>query len=328
MRVFSGVQPTGNIHIGNYLGALKQFVELQEGNECVYCVVDLHAITLPHDPKELKEHILDVAALYLAVGIDPKKNIVFVQSEVPGHTELAWILMCNTYMGELSRMTQFKDKSKGKTKEAVSAGLFTYPVLMAADILLYDTDMVPVGNDQKQHIEITRDVALRVNNKYPGTFVVPEGRFLKEGARIMSLDEPTSKMSKSAENPLSRISLLDEEGAIKKAIMKATTDSDGKVAYDLEHKAGISNLLTIYSVFSGKTIKELENYYQGQGYGTFKKDLVEITVDSLRPIRERYMEIRPSQELKDVLKDGASRANEISEKTMKRVRENFGLGSR
>lgn len=328
MRVFSGVQPTGNIHIGNYLGALKQFVELQEGNECVYCVVDLHAITLPHDPKELKEHILDVAALYLAVGIDPKKNIVFVQSEVPGHTELAWILMCNTHMGELSRMTQFKDKSKGKTTEAVSAGLFTYPVLMASDILLYDTDMVPVGNDQKQHIEITRDVALRVNNKYPETFVVPEGRFLKEGARIMSLDDPTSKMSKSAENPLSRISLLDEEGAIKKAIMKATTDSDGKVAYDLENKAGISNLLTIYSVFSGKTIKELENHYQGQGYGTFKKDLVEITVDSLRPIRERYMEIKPSQELKDVLKDGASRANEISEKTMKRVRENFGLGSR
>jgi len=328
MRVFSGVQPTGNIHIGNYLGALKQFVELQEGNDCVYCVVDLHAITLPHDPKELREHILDVAALYLAVGIDPKKNIVFVQSEVPGHTELTWILMCNTYTGELSRMTQFKDKNKGKTTDSAPAGLFTYPVLMAADILLYDTAMVPVGNDQKQHIEITRDIALRVNNKYPDTFVVPEGRFLKEGARIMSLDDPTSKMSKSAENPLSRISLLDEESAIKKAIMKATTDSDGTVKYDLKNKAGISNLLTIYSVFSGKTIKALEKEYEGQGYGTFKKDLVEITVDSLRPIRDRYMEIRPSQELKDVLRDGASRASEISEKTMKRVRENFGLGSR
>ena len=327
MRVFSGVQPTGNIHIGNYLGALKQFVELQEGNDCVYCVVDLHAITLPHDPKELREHILDVAALYLAVGIDPKKNIVFVQSEVPGHTELTWILMCNTYTGELSRMTQFKDKNKGKTTDSAPAGLFTYPVLMAADILLYDTAMVPVGNDQKQHIEITRDIALRVNNKYPDTFVVPEGRFLKEGARIMSLDDPTSKMSKSAENPLSRISLLDDESSIKKAIMKATTDSDGTVKYDLKNKAGISNLLTIYSVFSGKTIKELEKHYEGQGYGTFKKDLVEITVDSLRPIRELYMEIRPSQELKDVLRDGASRAKEISERTMKRVRENFGLGS-
>ena len=328
MRVFSGVQPTGNIHIGNYLGALKQFVELQEGNDCVYCVVDLHAITLPHDPKELKAHILDVAALYLAVGVDPKKSIVFVQSEVPGHTELTWILMCNTYTGELSRMTQFKDKTKGKTNESAPAGLFTYPVLMAADILLYNTDMVPVGNDQKQHIEITRDIALRVNNKYPDTFVVPDGRFLKEGARVMSLDDPTSKMSKSAENPLSRISLLDDEGAIKKAIMKATTDSDGTVKYDLKNKAGISNLLTIYSVFSGKTIKELEKNYDGQGYGTFKKDLVEITVDSLRPIRERYMEIRPSQELKDILSNGASRANEISEKTMKRVRENLGLGSK
>ena len=328
MRVFSGVQPTGNIHIGNYLGALKQFVELQRGNDCVYCVVDLHAITLPHDPRILKEHILDVAALYLAVGIDPKKNIVFVQSEVPGHTELTWILMCNTYTGELSRMTQFKDKNKGKTTESAPAGLFTYPVLMAADILLYDTDMVPVGNDQKQHIEITRDIAIRVNNKFPDTFVVPEGRFLKEGARVMSLDDPTSKMSKSAENPLSRISLLDEEGAIKKAIMKATTDSDGRVHYDIKNKAGISNLLTIYSAFSGKSIKEIEQNYDGQGYGGFKKDLVEITVDSLRPIRDRYLEIRPSQELKDVLQDGASRANEISERTMKRVRESLGLGSR
>lgn len=327
MRVFSGVQPTGNIHIGNYLGALKQFVELQESNDCVYCVVDLHAITLPHNPQELKEHILDVAALYLAVGIDPKKNIVFVQSEVPGHTELTWILMCNTYTGELSRMTQFKDKNRGKTTESAPAGLFTYPVLMAADILLYDTDMVPVGNDQKQHIELTRDLAIRVNNKYPDTFVVPDGRFLKEGARIMSLDDPTSKMSKSAENPLSRISLLDDEKAIKKAIMKATTDSEGTVKYDLENKGGISNLLTIYSVFSGKAINEIEKLYQGQGYGTFKKDLVEVTVDALRPIRERYIEIRPSQELKDVLKDGASRANEISEKTMKRVRENLGIGT-
>lgn len=327
MRVFSGVQPTGNIHIGNYLGALKQFVDLQEANDCVYCVVDLHAITLPHDPKLLKENILDVAALYLAVGIDPKKNIVFVQSEVPGHTELTWILMCNTYTGELSRMTQFKDKNKGKTTESAPAGLFTYPVLMAADILLYDTAMVPVGNDQKQHIEITRDIALRVNNKFPDTFVVPQGRFLKEGARVMSLDEPTAKMSKSAENPLSRISLLDEEGSIKKAIMKATTDSDGRVHYDIEKKPGISNLLTIYSAFSGKSIEEIEKNYEGQGYGGFKKDLVEITVDSLRPIRKRYLEIRPSGELKVILQDGASRANEISERTMKRVRENLGLGS-
>ena len=193
-RVFSGVQPTGNIHIGNYLGALRQFVELQEENECIYCIVDLHSITVPQDPKELRKHILDVAALYLAIGIDPKKSIVFVQSDVSGHAELSWILTCNSYTGELSRMTQFKDKSKGK--ESAPTGLFTYPILMAADILLYDTDIVPVGNDQKQHIEICRDIAMRVNNKYKDTFVIPDGRFLKSGARIMSLDDPTSKMSK------------------------------------------------------------------------------------------------------------------------------------
>jgi tryptophanyl-tRNA synthetase len=326
MRIFSGVQPTGNIHIGNYLGALKQFVDLQEGNQCVYCVVDLHAITLPHDPQELKSHILDVAALYVAVGIDPKKQTIFVQSEVAAHSELAWILMCNAYTGELSRMTQFKDKSKGK--ESAPAGLFTYPILMAADILLYDTDMVPVGNDQKQHIEITRDIAIRVNNRFPDTFVVPDGRFLREGARIMSLDDPTSKMSKSAENPLSRISLLDEEGKIKKAIMKATTDSEGRVHYDVKNKPGISNLMTIYSVFSGKTISQVEKLYDGRGYGDFKKELVELTIDSLRPIRERYESIRHSQELLDYLLDGAQRANEVAENTMKRVRENFGLGSR
>ena len=220
-RVFSGVQPTGNIHIGNYLGALKQFVQLQEENDAIYCIVDEHAITVPQDPKLLRQHILDVAALYMAVGVDPKKAIIFVQSDVPGHAELNWILTCNSYTGELSRMTQFKQKSKGR--ESAPTGLFTYPVLMAADILLYDTDIVPVGNDQKQHIELTRDIALRVNNKYGETFVVPEGQFVKSGARVMSLDDPTSKMSKSAENPHSRISLLDEPSKIKKSIMKSTT---------------------------------------------------------------------------------------------------------
>ena len=217
-RVFSGVQPTGNIHIGNYLGALKQFVELQDENNCIYCIVDLHSITLPQDPKLLRKNILDVAALYLAVGLDPKKSIIFVQSMVPGHTELSWILMCNSYTGELSRMTQFKQKSRDS--ESAPTGLFTYPILMAADILLYDTDVVPVGNDQKQHIEITRDLAERINNKYGKTFVVPEGRFLKEGARIMSLDDPSSKMSKSAENIHSRISLLDDANKIKKSIIE------------------------------------------------------------------------------------------------------------
>lgn len=323
-RVFSGVQPTGNIHLGNYLGALKQFVELQEDHECIYCIVDEHAITVPQDPKELKGHILDVAALYLAVGVDPKKSIVFVQSQVPGHAELGWVLNCCANTGELFRMTQFKAKSQGK--ESVGAGLLTYPVLMAADILLYDTDVVPVGNDQKQHIELTRDLAIRVNHHYGDTFVVPDGRFMKAGARIMALDDPTSKMSKSAENIHSRISLLDEPSKIKKSIMKATTDSDGVVRFDVENKPGISNLLNIYSVLSGKSVTELEAMYEGRGYGDFKKDLVEVTVEALAPIKEKYNEIRQSQELIDILNDGAERADVIARKTMKRVRKNFGLG--
>ena len=323
-RVFSGVQPTGNIHLGNYLGALKQFVELQDDHECIYCIVDMHAITVPQDPKELREHILDVAALYLAVGVDPKKSIVFVQSDVPGHAELSWVLTCNSYTGELSRMTQFKDKSKNK--ESAPTGLFSYPVLRAADILLYDTDIVPVGNDQKQHIELCRDIATRINNKYKKTFVVPEGRFLKEGARIMALDDPTKKMSKSAENIHSRISLLDEPSKIKKSIMKATTDSDGVVRFDAENKPGISNLLNIYSVLSGMTIPELETRYEGKGYGDFKKDLVDVVVEALAPIKKNYEEIRHSEELIKILKDGAVRADAIAQKTMKRVKDNFGLG--
>lgn len=323
-RVFSGVQPTGNIHLGNYLGALKQFVELQEDNECIYCIVDEHAITVPQDPKELKKHILDVAALYLAVGLDPKKSIIFVQSQVSGHAELGWILTCCANTGELFRMTQFKAKSQGK--ESVGAGLLTYPTLMAADILLYDTDIVPVGNDQKQHIELTRDLAIRVNHHYGKTFVVPDGRFMKEGARIMALDDPTSKMSKSAENIHSRISLLDEPSKIKKSIMKATTDSDGIVKFDAENKPGISNLLNIYSALSEKTVAELETMYEGKGYGDFKKDLVEVTIDALAPIKQRYQEIRESKELIEILNDGAQKADAIAQETMKRVRKNFGLG--
>jgi tryptophanyl-tRNA synthetase len=325
-RVFSGVQPTGDIHIGNYLGALQQFVQLQEDGDCVYCIVDLHAITLPKDPAELKGHILDVAALYLAVGIDPKASIVFVQSDVPGHAELSWILTCHAYTGELSRMTQFKDKSRGN--ESAPAGLFTYPILMAADILLYDSDVVPVGNDQKQHIELTRDLAIRINNKYgEDTFVVPEGRFLKEGARIMALDEPTAKMSKSAENALSRICLLDEDNVIKKAIMRATTDSDGEIRFDPEGKPGVSNLLTIYGAFAGMKAEDVAARYAGQGYGTLKKELVEVVVDALKPIRKAFLEIRPSRELTEALHDGAARANTIAERTMKRVKEKLGLGT-
>ena len=323
-RVFSGVQPTGNIHLGNYLGALKQFVELQDDNECIYCIVDLHSITVPQDPKELRKHILDVAALYLSIGVDPKKSTVFVQSDVSGHSELSWILTCSSYTGELSRMTQFKDKSRGK--ESAPAGLFTYPVLMAADILLYDTDIVPVGNDQKQHIELCRDIAIRVNNRFKDTFVIPDGRFLKEGARIMALDDPTKKMSKSAENIHSRISLLDEDSKIKKSIMRATTDSDGEIRFDPENKPGVSNLLNIYSALSGKSIDDIVADFAGCGYGDFKKELVEITKEALVPIKQNFNEIRETEELKQILRDGADRANAIAEKTMKRVKANFGLG--
>ena len=322
-RVFSGVQPTGNIHLGNYLGALRQFVELQDDHECLYCIVDLHAITVPQDPKVLKEHILDVAALYLAVGVDPKKSIVFVQSDVSAHTELSWVLTCNSYTGELSRMTQFKAKSHNK--ESAPTGLFTYPLLMAADILLYDVDVVPVGNDQKQHIELTRDIAVRVNNTRKKTFVVPEGRYLKEGARIMALDDPTQKMSKSAENIHSRISLLDDPAKIKKSIMKATTDSEGVVRFDVETKPGISNLMNIYSVLSGKSLDEIEAAYAGKGYGDFK-NLVVVVTEALVPIKARYEEIRYSDELIEILKDGAQRANAIARPVMQRVKDNFGLG--
>ncbi len=323
-RVFSGVQPTGNIHLGNYLGALKQFVELQDEHDCIYCIVDLHAITVEQKPEVLQEHILDVAALYLAIGIDPKKSIVFVQSTVPAHAELSWLLTCSSYTGELSRMTQFKDKGKGK--ESVGTGLFMYPVLMAADILVYDTNIVPVGIDQKQHIELTRDLCARINNKYGETFVMPEGRYLKEGAKIMALDEPTKKMSKSAENELSRISLLDDEAKIKKAIMKATTDSDGVVRFDQENKPGISNLMNIYTAFSDLSIADIEKKYEGKGYGDFKKDLVEVVVKGLAPIKEKYEQIRYSDELIEVLKEGASRADKIAREVVARTKKNMGIG--
>ena len=245
----------------------------------------------------------------MAVGLDLVKSILFVQSDVPGHAELSWILTCSSYTGELSRMTQFKAKSNNR--ESAPMGLFAYPVLMAADILLYDADTVPVGNDQKQHIELCRDIAVRVNNRFRDTFVVPEGRYMKSAARVMSLDDPTTKMSKSAENVHSRISLLDEPGKIKKSIMRATTDSEGSIRFDREEKPGISNLITIYSAFSGKNIPTIEKEYEGCGYGTFKKDLIEITVNALEPIKEKFSDIRNSSELKAMLKEGAERAKAI-----------------
>ncbi|KXG78453.1 tryptophan--tRNA ligase [Thermotalea metallivorans] len=322
-RVFSGVQPTGNIHIGNYLGAMKQFVELQETMDCFFCVVDLHSVTLPQDPKSIYEHTLDVVSLYVAIGIDPFKSTIFVQSHVPAHAELGWLLQCNCYMGELNRMTQYKDKSKGS--DSVPVGLFTYPTLMAADILLYDTHIVPVGSDQKQHIELTRDIAIRFNNRFGKTFVVPEAQIKQSGARIMALDDPSKKMSKSAENPLSRITLLDSPDQVKKAVMKATTDSEGHIRYDEENKPGISNLLTIYSEFSGMSISELEQKYEGMGYGAFKKDLVEVINSSLENIQQRYRKIRNSDEIIQILKEGAQRAETVANSTLQRVKEKMGF---
>lgn len=325
-RVFSGVQPTGTIHIGNYLGALKQFPELQGDNECIYCIVDEHAITLPKDPKTLKENILDMAALYIAIGINPSKSIIFVQSDVPAHAELSWILNGFTYMGELSKMTQYKDKSK-KVGETIPTALFSYPVLMAADILLYDTDIVPVGTDQIQHIELTRDIAKRFNNRFKeDVFVIPEGKLMENGSKIMALDEPEFKMSKSSESEMSYISLLDDEKTIEKKIKRATTDSIGEVNFDSSNQAGIANLLTIYSAFSGKKISDIVKEYEGKGYGDFKNGLIGCIIESIIPIQNKYFEIRQSSELKKILADGADRANNLAQKKLKQVKKIVGLG--
>ena len=323
--MLSGIQPSGDLTLGSYLGAIKNWVERTDEFDNYYFMADMHTITVRQTPADLRRRTLTQLAQYIACGLDPEKNTLFIQSHVPAHAQLGWVLNCYTMFGELSRMTQFKDKS-AKNADNINGGLFTYPALMAADILLYQPDFVPVGNDQKQHIELTRDLAIRVNNTRKKTFVVPEGRYMKEGARIMALDDPRQKMSKSAENVHSRISLLDEPSKIKKSIMKATTDSDGIIRFDPENKPGISNLLNIYSVLSGQSIDDITADYDGKGYGDFKKDLVEITVDALAPIKARYEEIRYSDELRTILKDGAERAGAIAEKTMKRVKENFGLG--
>lgn len=324
-RIFSGIQPTGVLHLGNYLGALKQFVELQENkeNECIYCIVDLHALTLPKDPKVLRENVRSVLALYLAVGLDPKKSIIFNQSGVPAHSELAWLLTCQATTGELSKMTQYKDK--GRSNESSPVGLFLYPVLMAADILLYDADIVPVGKDQKQHIELTRNLAVRVNNKYKKVFTVPEGRILKGTSNIMSLDDPSKKMSKSDTNEFSYISLLDDEKKIEKAIKRATTDSDGIIKFDEENKKGVSNLLTIMSSLKNEEIKNLEDKYKGKGYGEFKNDLIEVIVNYLKPIKEKYEEIVNSGEVEKILTEGTKKANEIAVEKIKKVKEVFGV---
>ncbi len=323
-RVFSGVQPTGQIHLGNYI-TMKNFVKQQDDKDCIYCVVDMHSITVPQDPVKLRKSIIELAALYMAIGLDPNKVTLFIQSQVPTHAELAWILNCFSYMGELSRMTQFKDKSEGK--DVVTTGLFTYPVLMAADILLYDTHFVPVGNDQKQHLELTRDIANRFNNRFGDTFVVPEPMIAKveDGARIMALDDPTQKMSKSNPNEHSKITLLEPPANVKKSIMRATTDSDSFIKYDLTNKPGVSNLLTIYSQFSPYSISELESKYEGLGYGTLKKDLVEVVNAELLSVQQRFESIMASGEVYDVLKVGRERATQISTEVLDRVKQKIGF---
>lgn len=322
--IFSGIQPSGTLTLGNYLGALKQFVELQDDYECYFCIVDEHAITVPQDRLELRKNIRSLAALYLASGIDPKKATLFIQSEVPAHTQLGWIMQSISYIGELERMTQFKDKSQGK--EAVSSALLTYPPLMAADILLYQTNIVPVGDDQKQHLELTRDLAQRFNNRYNEVFTIPEIRIPKVGARIMSLQDPTKKMSKSDTNEKGFISMLDEPKRIEKKIKSAVTDSDGVVKYDKENKPGISNLLTIYSSCTGESIESLEAKYEGKGYGEFKQDVANAVIQVLQPIQERYKELIDSDMLDDILDEGAEKAACVANKTLRKAKKAMGLG--
>ncbi|QGH35631.1 tryptophan--tRNA ligase [Gracilibacillus salitolerans] len=322
--IFSGIQPSGSLTLGNYLGAMKHFVALQEDNQCYFCVVDEHAITVPQDRLKLRENIKSLAALYIASGIDPEKSVLFIQSEVPAHTQLGWMLQTVSYIGELERMTQFKDKSKGK--EAVSAGLLTYPPLMAADILLYNTNIVPVGDDQKQHLELTRDLAQRFNHRFNDIFTIPEISIPKVGARIMSLQEPTKKMSKSDDNQKASIFMLDTEKQIEKKIKSAVTDSDGIVTYDKESKPGISNLLTIYASCTGESIDELVQKYKGKGYGEFKQDTANAVIEALRPIQERYYELIESEELDDLLDQGADKANFVANKMLRKAKKAMGLG--
>ncbi|WP_050614313.1 tryptophan--tRNA ligase [Bacillus testis] len=322
--IFSGIQPSGSVTLGNYIGAIKQFVELQDDYNCYFCIVDQHAITVPQDRLQLRQNIRNLAALYIAAGIDPEKSTIFIQSEVPAHSQAAWMMQCISYIGELERMTQFKDKAAGR--EAVSASLLTYPPLMAADILLYGTDIVPVGEDQKQHLELTRDLAQRFNKKYNDIFTIPEVRIPRVGARIMSLQDPTRKMSKSDPNPKGLIALLDEPKVLTKKIKSAVTDSEGIVKFDPANKPGISNLLSIYSILTGISIGDLEKKYEGRGYGDFKGEMAEAVVAALQPLQERFYALVDSQELDDILDAGAAKANAVANKMVRKMENAMGLG--
>ncbi len=326
-RVFSGIQPTADsFHLGNYLGALRQWVALQDTHDAVYCVVDMHAITLPQDPALLRRRTRTAAAQLLGAGLDPERCIVFVQSQVPEHAELAWVLGCITGFGEASRMIQFKDKAARAGADQASVGLFTYPVLQAADILLYATDQVPVGEDQRQHLELTRDLAQRFNHRFGSTFVVPGPYILADVAKIADLVEPTAKMSKSSSSPQGIVDVLDEPAAIRRKISRAVTDAGNEIRVDEQAKPGVTNLLRIYSAFSGESVSGLAVRYAGTGYGAFKKDLAEVVVDALAPVRERAEKILADEAgLDRLLAAGAVRARRIASQTMAAVRDRVGF---
>ena len=324
-RVFSGIQPSGTSHLGTYLGALKNWISLQDGYESYFCIVDLHAITVPQDPKVLRHNVREMAAIFLAVGLDPERSVIFRQSRVSEHTELAWLLNCIARVGELSRMTQFKDKTQRGGTEGASVGLYDYPVLQAADILLYNAHLVPVGEDQRQHLELTRTMARRFNGLYGETFVVPEPMILKTGARVMALDDPTSKMSKSSPTPAGYVALLDEPDVIRRKIRRAKTDSGTEVVASPE-KPAITNLLGIYAGLTGRAVPEIEEQYRGKGYGDFKKDLAEVVVEALSPIRERALELMDDpRELDEVLEAGAEKARGVARSTLHAAWAKLGL---
>jgi tryptophanyl-tRNA synthetase len=324
MRVFSGIRPTGELHIGNYLGTIKQWTELQKVHDCVFCIVDLHAITTPYRPEDLQKNILELTIAYLAAGIDPEKCILFIQSQVKEHAELAWLLGTITPLGELKRMTQFKEKSK-KHPKYVNAGLLNYPLLMAADILLYKTDLVPVGIDQEQHVELTREIARKFNKTFGEVFKIPEVLLPKVGQKIMSLQNPKKKMSKT-DDPSGYLGLFDEPEEIKKKIMSAVTDLGRIIKYDPIKKPGISNLLTIYSLFSGKRIKELEKNFKGADYEEFKKVLSQLLIETLEPLRKKRKELLQREVyVREILEQGRKRAQVIAQSTLQEVKKKMGL---
>lgn len=326
-RIFSGIQPSGELTLGSYMGAIKNWVSLQEEYDCLYCIVDMHAITVRQNPADLRRRSVNQLAQYIACGLDPAKNIMFIQSHVPQHAELSWVLGCYTQFGELSRMTQFKDKA-AKHADNITAGLFTYPVLMAADILVYQADLVPVGQDQKQHVELCRDVATRFNNIYGDVFKIPEPYIPKVGARVMSLVSPENKMSKSDKDPNGTVYLLDQPDVIMRKFKKAVTDSDTErcVRYDLANKPGVSNLMSIYSACTGKTFEAIEAEFEGQGYGAFKPAVGEAVVETLRPIREESERLlKDKAYLETVYKAGADKASYIANKTLRKVYKKVGF---